>query len=438
MHLLGAARPEDDGRRVAVHVHVADVCRALTAADRGRAAHLVFKLADQLLHNGALNGDLGGLGKVAGEDDLGRIVLEPGILGADALGDEADEIRLDGLGILARHGRHRALEHTAVGEGAVVGAAVELADGTGDGARDIGIERMRDLTHAQRLVLLHSLADEIAEVDAADALAVLLDAGGLALDVDGEPDPADRAGLDAHAGGLAADAGVGLVALHDAGQRAVARQLLVHDVFHDQIALEPDAAGLDGADRHRHGGGAGFHVGGAAAVHFAVRDIGRPGVMLPVVERALGDNVDVAVEQQRPAAARALQRADDIRTALIGLRGCNICRVLLQLLERRNERVDRQAHFCQRFGHKFLDRAFIAGDAGDADHLLEKFDLLLLMTSEPGHDSLFFHGCKLLFIENTRRAACIIVSIAGPIFGFIVCFKQKLNLTFVSLVHRIF
>ena len=105
--------------------------------------------------------------------------------------------------------------------------------------------------------------------------------------------------------------------------------------------------------------------------------------MLPVVERALGDNVDVAVEQQRPAAARALQRADDIRTALIGLRGCNICRVLLQLLERRNERVDRQAHFCQRFGHKFLDRAFIAGDAGDADHLLEKFDLLLLMTSEP-------------------------------------------------------
>ena len=70
--------------------------------------------------------------------------------------------------------------------------------------------------------------------------------------------------------------------------------------------------------------------------------------------------------------------------------------------------------------------------------LLEKFDLLLLMTSEPGHDSFFFHGCKLLFIENTRRAACITVSIAGPIFGFIVCFKQKLNLTFVSLVHRIF
>ena len=112
--------------------------------------------------------------------------------------------------ILSGHGSDAALQQAIGGKGAGVIARLEAADDAGQRIDRAGIERMRDSRDAFGLEIGDRLGDLVAEIDAADAEIALLDAGGLAVDLDLEPDAPDAGRLHREIAGLAGNAGVGL------------------------------------------------------------------------------------------------------------------------------------------------------------------------------------------------------------------------------------
>ena len=98
-----------------------------------------------------------------------------------------------------------------------------------------------------------------------------------------------------------------------AGQAADAAGLLVRVRAHDQLAA--DRAG-DGLRRDHHRGDPALHVARAAAADPAVAHQRVEGIVVPAVLAPGGDDVDVAVQEQRPAAAGAAEAGRELRAAL--------------------------------------------------------------------------------------------------------------------------
>src|SRR5262245_64818701 len=96
---------------------------------------------------------------------------------------------------------------------------------------------MRHGRNALRLEICDRLHDLIAEVDAADALVALLNARGLAVNLDLEPDAADACGLHREVASFSGYARIGLVAADHGIQRAMAADFLVDDHVDVDIAL---------------------------------------------------------------------------------------------------------------------------------------------------------------------------------------------------------
>src|SRR5262249_30655798 len=71
----------------------------------------------------------------------------------------------------------------------------------------------------------------------------------------------------------------------------------------------------DDLRREHHRRDAALHVARAAAVQAAVPHLGPEGVARPLLARLHGDRVDVAVEQEAPAAARAGEARGELRPA---------------------------------------------------------------------------------------------------------------------------
>ena len=93
----------------------------------------------------------------------------------------------------------------------------------------------------------------------------------------------------------------------------VVHDLLADDGLEDQVALEPDARLGERASREGLGDDAALHVGRAAAPDALAVDLpGERAPARPVGRVARRHDVDVAVEDQRPAAARALPHADGV------------------------------------------------------------------------------------------------------------------------------
>src|SRR5262245_31505850 len=100
---------------------------------------------------------------------------------------------------------------------------------------------MRDCRDALGLEIGHCLRDLVAEIDSADTLVSLLDAGRLAVNLDLEPDAPDASRLHGEIAGLAGDTSVRLVAADHRIERAMAADLLVNDDVDQDIALRRQA-----------------------------------------------------------------------------------------------------------------------------------------------------------------------------------------------------
>ena len=100
-------------------------------------------------------------------------------------------------------------------------------------------------------------------------------------------------------------------------QPARAGRLLLGDRVDDQVAGERNAELGQRAGRDDHARDPALHVARPAAVEQAVAQLGRERIgHRPVRARLDVDDVDVAVEQQRPPAAAAAEARDELRAAL--------------------------------------------------------------------------------------------------------------------------
>src|SRR5262249_32659908 len=148
------------------------------------------------------------------------------------------------------------------------------------------------------LEICDRLRDLVAELNSADALVALLNAGGFAVDFDLEPDPADACGLNREVAGLAGNAGVSLVATDHRIQRAVAADFFVDDDIDVNVALGLEAGGPERSHCHDMAGNAALHIGGTASIDAAVLDGGGPGVVAPAFATANRNDVGVPVQEQ--------------------------------------------------------------------------------------------------------------------------------------------
>ncbi len=168
----------------------------------------------------------------------------------------------------------------------------------------------------------HGLEHDRHLLDRVDRAALLrrqlVDAGvpGAAADRDARQQAAAAGDPDDEPARLRHDRGVGL---QRAGceEPAGAGRLLLGDGVDDQVAGERHAELGERAGGDDHARDAALHVARAAPVEQPVAHVGDERVGLRPVAARLGvDDVDVAVEQQRPPAAAAAEARDELRPAV--------------------------------------------------------------------------------------------------------------------------
>src|SRR6202023_1947479 len=189
MHDGGGTGAEDDCRRAGIKIEKARIRGTLTAADLGLSASNLFVALANRRNDGMVARNLGGLGIVADKPYLGRMQLHPGVFGGGAC-NLFNQALLHALVVLPGHRADAAFEQAVRGEGARVIAGRKAPDNAGQRVERIRIERMRDGRDALGLEISNRLDDLVAELDSADALVTFLNAGGLAVNFDLEPNAA--------------------------------------------------------------------------------------------------------------------------------------------------------------------------------------------------------------------------------------------------------
>src|SRR5262249_9217160 len=116
-------------------------------------------------------------------------------------------------------------------------------------------------------------------------------------------------------------------------------------------------------NRHSVAGDAALHIPRSEAIEFAVLDRSRPRIVAPALPIADGNDVGVAVEQQRFASASPFPGCHNIRAPLVATVDRNVTGMFLKGLPVGFPHIDLKTHLGQIAGEEFLDGAFVAGDA---------------------------------------------------------------------------
>jgi hypothetical protein len=195
---------------------------------------------------------------------------------------------------------------------------------------------------------------------------------------DMEPDDADLRGDQVLRGRLQHERRIGGVASGNAGERAVAGGFLV-DHRLDMDAPERIEPGLaDRLDPEQPGQQPGLHVAAAAAIELAVGDAWLEGRRGPVLGIAGRDDIDMPVQDQRPAAAAAgVQGADHVEGLVVVEHGRAIARHVLQLGSGEGPSVDIVATGAELGGHDLLGQRLAAAEGRRGDEALRDLDLLV-------------------------------------------------------------
>src|SRR6516164_11153936 len=156
---------------------------------------------------------------------------------------------------------------------------------------------MLDGGNALGLKGLHRLCDLVAELDAADALIAALNARGLSVNFDLEPDTTNAGRLDCEAARFTGNASVCFVATDHGVKRAMAANLLIDDDVYEYVSFDFDADFLKEFNCKNMARNAALHVTGAATIDAALFDFRRPRIVAPTLAAADGNHVRMAVEQ---------------------------------------------------------------------------------------------------------------------------------------------
>src|SRR6202167_259209 len=103
----------------------------------------------------------------------------------------------------------------------------------------------------------------------------------------------------------------------------------------------------------------------------------RPRIVAPALASAHWNDVGVAIEQKRPAAARALQHADDVGSPLIATLDRAIAGVLLERFPVGFPDIDLEANLAHGVRDELLNLRLIPCDARNGDHLPQTVDGLV-------------------------------------------------------------
>src|SRR6202041_3486512 len=174
---------------------------------------------------------------------------------------------------------------------------------------------------------------------------------------------------------------------------------------------------LEILDREDVTGDAAFHVAGAAPIYASVLDARRPRIVAPALPAAHWNDVGVAIEQKRPAAARALQYADDVGSPLIATLDRAIAGVVLERFPVGFPHIDLQANLAHGVGDELLNLRLIPRNARNGDHLLQEIDRLVptgvdlvedFLTVGIGHFAAFLatHPCRSERFQSRDDLAC--------------------------------
>src|SRR5262245_34056957 len=382
VHDSGRAGSEDHGGRISIAVEEARIRRPLAAADLGIAAgHLLIVPADSV-DDRVIARNFRRLRVIADEPHLRRMITHPRIFGRRAR-HLLHEASLYAFVVLARHSADATFEQAVGGERARVVTRRKAADDAGKRIEGIWIERVGHRRDALGLEIRDCLGDFVAQLNSADALVALLNAGGLAVNFDLEPDTTDACGLHREIAGLAGDAGVRLVPADHRIDGTVSAYLLVDYPVDVDVALGLETGGHKAFDRHDVAGNAALHVGGTSPIDAAVLNGGRPRIVAPAFATADRNDIGMAVEEQGTAAACALQYRDDVGASLVAPIDGAVARVFFQLLPVRFPHVDIEADLAHVIREKLLDLGFVPGDAGNGNHLLQKRDRLVAIVVDP-------------------------------------------------------
>src|SRR5215218_6334832 len=228
MHDRRRTRAEDDGGSVGVQVEEARVGGPLPTADlRIAPGDLLVILPDVLAVAGA-SGILGGWRVLTDKPNFRRMQLHPGILGCRAR-NLIHKALLDPFVVLAGNRADAPFQKTVCRERTRIVAGGETSDDAWKRVERVRIQRMRYRRDPLRLKIRDRFHDLVAEFDAADPLVALLDAGGLAVNLDFEPDAADACGLHRQVARLAGNASVSFVPTDHRIQGAVTADFLIDD-----------------------------------------------------------------------------------------------------------------------------------------------------------------------------------------------------------------
>ena len=164
------------------------------------------------------------------------------------------------------------------------------------------------------------------------------------------------------------------MAAQDGGERAHAAALLPDHRLHHHIAPQADARRLDRADRADPRDQAALHIRRAAPVEAAVRPRRAEGRIGPDALVTGGHDIDVAVDGDGSAAARACEDADDIRATGEGRLLRDIFRVVAEVGVLRLPDIHVHTHRAQHLRHQVLHEPFLAGDARPLHRRLDAGD----------------------------------------------------------------
>ncbi len=314
---VDVARPEADRRDPGLDGQGRPVMPVVEACERARPPHGPRR-GERRRHDRLVTGDLCGRHGARGPHDPRRMLAQPRIGGRGAR-DPLLELPLDAApaAALVRLVGQELDVTLESARGGIRHDPLSAVDDRGDAVGG-GEERVTRLLRPVLAQPPDRLEHDRHLLDRVDGSALVgiarRDAGmaGAALDRDRRQQASATGDPHVQAARLRDDRAVGL---QGAGrdEASGSGRLLVRDGVDDEIAAQVDTERGEHLGRQRHAGDAALHVACSAAVDAPVLDDRGERVVRPALARLDRDDVDVAVQEERPAAAGAREARDELR-----------------------------------------------------------------------------------------------------------------------------
>ena len=270
---------------------------------------------------------------------------------------------------------------------------------------------------------LQALEQAEAGLDGVDAAGGVEHVRGPSLHLQGDPGHAHLRAQDGVVEGLRDDGGVGAEAVVQAGQRAVAGALLLDHRLQEYRRGRAAAQALHGPEGGDGGGDARLHVARAATVQAVAVDARLEWRRRPELLHPHRHHVDVAVEDQRAAAALRARpvRADDVVVAVPAAHGRRIAGQMREFIGPHRDAQRLQSHALEQALQVVLCAGLLSQQAGKAHQRGEQTHQFVAGRIHGGQQFLLERGIGRVFSSRLHRRFLPSCGAAPPTPGPAAC-----------------